>query len=367
MAENSKIEWTTHTFNPVRGCVEVSEGCANCYAATMSLRNPALLGTWGRFGTRIAASADMWKQPLKWNAAAGAAKHEADWSSDNPVIPPPRPRVFCASLADVFEDWPGRLHFPAKDDDGKPTIHVAYWSPVKGLIKAGQTTPHLSAGERHATMQDMRDQLFRLIESTPNQDWLLLTKRPQNVMSMVPKSWQTKFPDNVWMGTTVENQEWADERIPILLSIPAKVRFLSCEPLLGPVDLKISQHRGAMDDPRLGGNFRDFNEAFHWVICGGESGPGARPMHPDWARSLRDQCAGAGVSFFFKQWGDWACVSEGRILAETTAHPKPWHAMRDDDRVMGTALMRRVGKAKAGRLLDGIEHNGFPKLEGRGV
>lgn len=359
MAENSKIEWTTHTFNPVRGCVEVSEGCANCYAATMSLRNPALLGTWGRFGTRIAASADMWKQPLKWNAAAGAAKHEADWSSDNPVIPPPRPRVFCASLADVFEDWPGRLHFPAKDDDGKPTIDVAYWSPVKGLIKAGQTTPHLSAGERHATMQDMRDQLFRLIESTPNLDWLLLTKRPQNVMRMVPKSWQTKFPDNVWMGTTVENQERADERIPILLSIPAKVRFLSCEPLLGHVFIRPQAFEAF--------HFEDGEPSIHWVICGGESGgPQARPMHPDWARSLRDQCAAAGVSFFFKQWGEY----ESEIRPGTTVEMvslQPGESVGWGDGKTNHTLYRRVGKAKAGRLLDGIEHNGFPKLEGRGV
>jgi len=169
-------------------------------------------------------------------------------------------------------------------------------------------------------------------------------------------------PWNVWLGTTVENQAEADRRIPHLLSVPAKVHFLSCEPLLGPVDLDcvpwppgwdrgvddISDGidpLGYMPGPRIG-----------WVIAGGESGPNARPMHPDWARSLRDQCAAAGVPFFMKQWGEWAPTSppEGH-----------WHgraAEADPKRFLWAdgSWSRAIGKARAGRLLDGVEHNGMP-------
>jgi len=342
MAENSKIEWTTHTFNPWRGCTKVSPGCAHCYAAKNSRRNPALFGVWGPGQPRVLASEAMWKQPLKWNKAAAmyeaAAKDEHDNHRGNGFsYPAPRPRVFCASLADWLDDE----------------------VPIEWLAR-----------------------LMELILRTPNLDWQLLTKRPQNWRSRITEAmgcldgpaydmlreWikYDKAPANVWVGTTVEDQARADERIPILLSIPAKVRFLSCEPLLSDLNLwpPVPGQQGAMTSDWTPKGLM----GIHWVICGGESGgPQARPMHPDWARALRDQCKAADVSFFFKQWGDWACVSEGSILAETTAQPKPWHAMRDDDRVMGTALMRRVGKAKAGRLLDGIEHNGFPKMEGRGV
>ena len=128
------------------------------------------------------------------------------------------------------------------------------------------------------------------------------------------------WPVNAWAGTTIENQEWADRRIPALLQVPAPVRFLSCEPLLGALTLDLT--------------------GIHWVIAGGESGPGARPSHPDWFRSLRDQCAAAGVPFHFKQWGEFAPVGDGRGVN-----------------------VARVGKAAAGRLLDGIEHNDYPKVK----
>jgi len=268
MAENTKIEWTHHTFNPVRGCKKVSDGCKNCYAEKMSKRNPETLGVWGDDGVRAIAAESYWKQPVKWNRDA-----EKDGE---------RRRVFCASLADVFEDRPEWI--------------------------------------------EPRARLFDLIRQTPNLDWLLLTKRPDNIIHSIyqlpldfwpeetremARNWLYGLPPkNVWLGTSVENQEQADKRIPELLKIPAAVRFLSCEPLLEPVDLlKAFPAMGCF-------SFKDVDETtgevladgagladIHWVICGGESGPNARPMHPDWARRLRDQCKAANVPIFIKQMG----------------------------------------------------------------
>lgn len=297
MAENSKIEWTHHTFNPWRGCTKVSGGCKNCYAETMSKRNPATLGVWGDNGTRVVAAESYWKQPLKWNRDAEKAGE--------------RRRVFCASLADVFEDHP-------------------------------------------AIMPGWRARLGKLILDTPYLDWLLLTKRIENVYRMLPDFWINftepyGMPANVWLGTTVENQEQADKRIPELLKIPAAVRFLSCEPLLGAINLRrVSDgsgfHFNALSAKHgVGLTVRaDWREAIDrqgsygvaesvdWVIAGGESGTGARPCHPDWIRSLRDQCQAAGVAFHFKQWGG-------------------------------------VNKKAAGRILDGREWNEFPKMQGAAI
>lgn len=350
MGENSKIEWCDHTFNPWLGCTKVSEGCAHCYAENSTparvLRHQGH-ETWGKGSTRSLTSEDYWKQPLKWNRDAASAwenwTRAVDAVAGDSGPMPTRPRVFCASLADWLDDQ----------------------VPIEWLVR-----------------------LLALIMHTPQLDWLLLTKRPENFQPRLAQALQL-FPrncltedesllrvrieimlsgwasqqythprlgcENYWIGTTVENQARADERIPILLSIPAKVRFLSCEPLLGALELL---------DIETGWPFYDIEglRTLHWIIAGGESGPKARPMHPAWARTLRDQCADARVPFLFKQWGNWACVSEGPLLADTTERPKPWQAMRGDDIVMGNALMRNVGKAKAGRLLDGHEHNGFPNI-----
>ena len=284
MAENTKIEWTHHTFNPVRGCKKVSDGCKNCYAEKMSKRNPETLGVWGDDGVRAIAAESYWKQPVKWNRDA-----EKDGE---------RRRVFCASLADVFEDRPEWI--------------------------------------------EPRARLFDLIRQTPNLDWLLLTKRPDNIIHSIyqlpldfwpeetremARNWLYGLPPkNVWLGTSVENQEQADKRIPELLKVPAKVRFLSCEPLLGPVDIgrwlccaRCGRGEVARQDafgtwfhqtkngcfpcatPQVGRGEAVSN--IHWVIVGGESGPNARPMHPDWARRLRDQCKAANVPIFIKQMG----------------------------------------------------------------
>jgi protein gp37 len=264
MAENTRIEWADHTFNPWVGCTKVSPACDHCYAEGWAKRTgqPHL---WQ--GDRRRTSAANWQQPLKWNRQA-----ERDGC---------RFRVFCASLADVFDN-----QVPAR------------W----------------------------RHDLWHRIDQTPHLDWLLLTKRPQNVAKMLPdtatgvKPWGDGWP-NVWLGTTVENQAEADRRIPHLLAVPAAVHFLSCEPLLGPVDLTTIYHDQTMTDALEGmseSNVIDAGDRYvavnpvyrrhpriDWVIAGGESGHGARPSHPAWFRSLRDQCAAAGVPFHFKQHGAW--------------------------------------------------------------
>jgi len=197
--------------------------------------------------------------------------------------------VFCASLADVYEDNP--------------------------------------------QVVDWRSELLDLITATPKIDWLLLTKRPENVNAFSHYA----LPDNVWVGTSVENQKAADERIPTLMQVNANVRFLSCEPLLGPIN--------------IGESISDID----WVIAGGESGPNARPMYPDWARSLRGQCMAAGVPFLFKQWGEWHY--DGDVILEKPNTPVLFHA--------GMSVpMYRVGKKNAGRLLDGREWNEYPVYGG---
>jgi protein gp37 len=312
MGENTKIEWAHHTFNPWYGCTKVSPACDHCYAEGWAKRS-GLLDDWGK--ARQRSSPENWKKPLKWaNAAAYRGVRE---------------RVFCASLADVFDN-----QVPAQ------------W----------------------------RLELFGLIYQTRRSlDWLLLTKRPQNIAKMIDDAIMGDYGgwpwSNVWLGTTVENQEEADRRIPHLLSVPAAVHFLSCEPLLGPVDLKcvaptrnrsgeVTSFIQAIPNPKDPWPKRYID----WVICGGESGPRARPMHPDWARSLRDQCAAAGVPFFFKQGGEWAECEKGDGGAELIGID-PEIAEHDCAFDMSAAVwMRRVGKKAAGRLLDGREWNEFPKV-----
>lgn len=321
MAENSKIEWTDATFNPWIGCTKVSPACDFCYAEVSTpARTLRASGqeTWGANAPRKRTSDANWREPLKWNRKAAAEGR--------------RMRVFCASLADVFDNQ---------------------------------------------VPDEWRADLFVLIRATPNLDWLLLTKRPQNIAKMLPPDWGAGYP-NVWLGTTVENQTEADRRIPHLLNVPARVRFLSCEPLLGPVDLWI-RPRGAglaqgidaltgIGSPSLTGagrlGFGPSGERarIDWVIVGGESGPGARPMHSDWARSLRDQCAAAGVPFFFKQWGEWAPNEEFTHFPRSDAAVHEW-LVPGSDLIEGHSW--RYGKKRAGRLLDGIEHNGIPEVRGQ--
>lgn len=324
MSENSKIEWCDHTFNPWEGCQKVGPGCDHCYA---EVRNARFAGgaavNWGPGAPRRRTSVANWRKPLQWNAQADAffAAHGR------------RQRVFCASLADVFDN----------------AVDPAW-----------------------------RRDLFDLIAQTPNLDWLLLTKRIGNVMSMVSETAQYQFdleclekpclPDNVWLGATIVNQEEADRDIPKLLAAPARVRFLSMEPLLGPVNF---EGMFAGDDMRDGTNAL---EALDWVIVGGESGPDARPMHPEWAHDLRDQCEAACVPFLFKQWGEWAPGENCGGPMKRTERVAHWWAeewlfseltpsgsvgMHYDD----GPTVYRVGKKTAGRHLDGRTHDDFPAAE----
>lgn len=323
MAENSKIEWTHHTFNPWIGCQKVGPGCDHCYAEAMM---DARLGRveWGPHGARQRTSPANWRQPLKWDRDAAAAGE--------------RRRVFCASLADVFDNHPSIL-------------------------------------------PEWREDLWELIGRTPNLDWMLLTKRPGNIANMLPPDWGDGYP-NVWLGCTVVNQDEADRDIPKLLAVPARVRFLSMEPLLGPVDLTrwigtqpyipgASTHEDQDGHERqdIGGGILD---GLDLVIVGGESGPGARPMHPDWARSLRDQCQAAGVAFFFKQWGEWeSSLDRDRDDPDWRANYSTNYVDRGKSKWLNLAggsgfhgerfhVMRKVGKARAGRLLDGRTWDQLP-------
>jgi protein gp37 len=297
MAENSKIEWTDHTFNPWIGCTKVGPGCDNCYAEAREDKRLHRV-QWGPGKPRHRTK--TWGDPVKWNAA-----HESFYAQHGR-----RQRVFCASLADVF------------DNDVDPS-----W----------------------------RRDLFNLIRATPKLDWLLLTKRIGNAVRMLP--WANEgapgnmvaggmiWP-NIWLGATVVNQEEADRDIPKLLATPAARRFLSMEPLLGPVELADNWLYGAgTDEPRV-----------DWVIVGGESGHGARPMHPDWARGLRDQCEAAGVPFLFKQWGEWCPWGQ-----QPAAYTGPFDHTKASFQDFGEgARMERIGKKAAGRLLDGRTHDGVP-------
>jgi protein gp37 len=242
MGENSKIAWTNHTFNPWWGCAKVSDECRHCYAEGVGER----FGTkWGPTAIRRMFGDKHWNEPLKWNRSAEVAEVRA--------------RVFCASMADVFED--------------------------------------------RIDLRDSRSRLWKLIEATPRLDWLLLTKRPQNVCGMLPTEWLDSPRANVWIGTSIGNEKSWRDRALALASVPAVVHFWSCEPLLEPVSILCPRCGGSGNDHRAGdgggcpGDFPD------WVIVGGESGPRARPFHVEWARSIVEQCKDAGVACFVKQLG----------------------------------------------------------------
>jgi protein gp37 len=338
MGENSAIEWTTHTFNPWQGCTRLSPACDHCYAATLGARFGV---AWGPTARRKFASNAYWQHPEAWDRRAERAREQH--------------RVFCASMADVFELLP-------------------------------ETHPDFRE------MSEARERLFFLIRDTPHLDWLLLTKRPQNIKRLVPSGWLAgQWPQNAWAGTTAETQRFADDRIPHLLALPAAVRFVSAEPLLGPIDFTkinlrpLGGDREGWTDALAGADFvcdshAEVDSETHridWLICGGESGPGARPMHPDWARSLRDQCQAAGVAFHFKQAGQWdalepdgqpplwrsayngSCI-DSHAFPDFDEEPKGWQAAPFDGAL--PVVYRNVGKKAAGRALDGVTHDAFPTV-----
>lgn len=329
MADNTAIEWADATFNPWMGCEPIGPGCDHCYAKRWVER------FGDDFRRRQRTSPPNWRQPLAWDA-----KHAAFFADHGR-----RRRVFCASLADVFDN---------------------------------KVPP------------EWRRDLFDLIELTPNLDWLLLTKRIGNVHEMVRKAksgdWLAGRP-NVWLGATVVNQAEADRDIRKLLAVPARKRFLSIEPMLGPIDLGLQCENWSDDivmDPETGAyecckacDYTGVGNDIDWVIAGGESGPHARPMHPDWARGLRDQCGATGVPFLFKQWGEW-CTAEqlpdqtgdtlytadlAALCVKRCAIDHTGRTSHDAEQLPSGArdVVYRVGKKAAGRVLDGRTHDGFPE------
>ena len=278
----TKIEWATDSWNPITGCTPISEACTNCYAKRM-----AETRLRGRFGYpedepfKVILHPERLEEPFGWRK--------------------PR-RVFVCSMSDLF-------HEDVPDEFICRVIAAIALTPLKHtfliLTKRPQRMHEFILG------LPQRDHTFRLWVAAGG-EWPL---------------------SNLWLGVTAENQARADERIPVLLQIPAAKRFVSVEPMLGPVDLSY------------------FINSLDWVICGGETGPGARPMHPDWVRSIRDQCRESGTPYFFKSWGDWA-----------PAHILEPHTAITFDGKTARYAMKKVGKKAAGYLIDGQEWRQFPEV-----
>lgn len=290
MGEKTGILWTDHTFNPWIGCTKVSPGCTNCYAERENNFHKWTKG-WGPGTERKRTSKKNWLNPIEWTRKA---------VKDGVLR-----RIFCASLADVFD----------------PEVTGMYRLDLWRII----------------------DTCLRINTSNSGCEWLLLTKRPEYINEFLPYAWLIDPPPWLRIGVTAENQEMADKRIPKLFNQWIGKTFVSIEPMLGPVSLQVPQSL-------ILGQTDPWIKKIDWVICGGESGTNARPMHPDWVRSLRDQCQAAGVPFFFKQWGEWAQIQQFDYD----------HQVNQLD---GHTMVARVGKKAAGRLLDGREWNEFPEVE----
>lgn len=346
MGDNSKIDWTDATWNPLAGCTKVSPGCAHCYAEIMANRLKAMgninyqgvVDEQGRWSGQIALIPSALEQPLHWK----------------------RPRmIFVDSMSDLFH----------------PTVPSGWINKV-----------------------------FEVMMKAKWHTFQVLTKRPERMAEFLNGAewWINAEPESrkhIWLGASIENQRMARKRIPILQNVSAEVRFLSCEPMLGWIDLseavepdkdawdEVNAYRDDDDEPEefveeceaeldwvnFGNDLVEnpahrewernrqaragFKTLKHgvidWVICGGESGPKARPMNPDWAKWLRNECKEAGIPFFFKQWGEWAPAEALQISDNTTFKHQPVN-------ISGTTMMYRVGKQAAGHVLDGVEWRQMP-------
>jgi protein gp37 len=324
VSDKSGIEWTDATWNPTRGCTKVSAGCDHCYAETFAERWRGVPGHAYEEGFDPLVVPEKLDQPLRWKR--------------------PR-RIFVNSMSDLFHD--------AMPDD--------YIAQVFAVMACASQHTFQVLTKRHARMRallnasDFREAVHRHYVCLPDD-------RP----GFTGYTWPLP---NVWLGVSVETQQWADIRVPALLGTPAAVRFLSCEPLLGPVTFRWAEWQPWAERPGVT-NHLDGLRRIDWVIVGGESGAGARPMHPEWARTLRDECVEAGVPFFFKQWGEWRPGAMGADLVDrparvalvdaVSAEVVPWRTAGPPSRTQ--ALVSRVGKKAAGRLLDGVSHDGYPEV-----
>lgn len=350
MTANTKIEWTDRTWNPVTGCTKVSPGCENCYAENIARRFAGSAAF--PQGFRVALHEDRIDQPYRWKKAARVFVNSMSDLFHDDV-----PDLFITRVFEVMEAGPNRRH----------TFQILTKRP--GRMRSFVAARYKAKQEYAAKFDDCPTDAMR--NSPAAQDARRRAAAP---------------PANIWLGVSIEDQRWADVRVPVLLETPAAVRFLSCEPLLGPVTL--ADHWIGADPYRRG------EPSIDWVIVGGESGPGARPMHPTWARALRDGCVQAAVPFFFKQWGEyWSVVVEDDpAFAGGRAYQNPigggrssaiirepgssfrsgaTRLMAPGDRTARTVMLDpdtiavRVGKGAAGRELDGRTWDQFPvALEG---
>jgi protein gp37 len=339
---DTRIEWASKVWNPVVGCSLASPGCTNCYAMRMAWRLQNMASRPDGAGN---FHLDHYEGTVQQSNGGPVWTGKVNVAPDDVLLAPLRRKkptdYFVNSMSDLFH----------------PSVPF-----------------------------EVVDRVFAVMALTPQHTYKILTKRSARMREYLtgkhrnPQGWPPEadkllfhnWPlSNVWLGVSVEDQRRADERIPDLLATPAAVRFISAEPLLGPINLRHRRENGdeisttnwlhgtwqIIDGDHMRcGNLFD-KAKLDWVIVGGESGPGARPMHPDWARSLRDQCAAANVPFLFKQWGEWAPSLSGHSIAPDGSSPGPelWNHV-------DTAWVNRIGKKRAGRLLDGVEHNGMPEV-----
>ncbi|MVA28737.1 phage Gp37/Gp68 family protein [Agrobacterium vitis] len=368
MAENTKIEWTDATWNPITGCSVVSPGCTNCYA--MKLAGTRLQHHPSRAGlTKDSKAGPVWTGEVRFNE---------QWLTE--PLKWKRPRmIFVCAHGDLFAE-------------GVPDEWIDQVFAVMALA------PHHTfqvLTKRPERMRDylsvhpdiLRDRWYRSVPAgkwpvSVSEAYAAIHPHATEEMRALYNRKQPLFPlPNVWLGVSVEDQPRAEQRIPILLDTPAAIRWISAEPLLGPIYIPEYMPN------KLWADLKSWKQnEIDWVVAGGESGRNARPMHPDWARSLRDQCTAAGVPFLFKQWGEWAPVPwklervEGetdqsyidRSEAECSQFAvsktgyihemdhKPWSCERVLPQPATHQAIKRLGKKTAGRLLDGVEHNGFP-------
>lgn len=391
MAKETAIQWTDKTFNAWRGCSKIAPECKHCYADTMSKRNPKALAIWGNDGTRVVAAESYWRMPLAWDKEARRLKR--------------RFKVFALSFGDVFEEWSGGMLTTSGS--------TAFVCHRCGRFQGRECLPNSRLGDdagecglrgcdgslRDLTMNDVRRRLFHVIDSTPNLDWQLLTKRPENVRRMYPVA----CPDlgngpryhrpNVWLGTTAGTQETAEKNVSELMTLGdlAELLFVSAEPLLEQVrfrNLAVKTAAGTITVDALTGRMVDDHgkkikglkplTPISWMIVGGESGSKeSRPMHPDWIRLIRDDCQATETAFFFKQWGDWKIGGADGVIRERGLVGRPVYRRSMYLDVQGKerstselnsfnlpkdwARMTKVAKKTAGRILDGKTWSEFPR------
>jgi protein gp37 len=345
MADNTHIEWTDATWNPITGCSVVSPGCTNCYA--MKLAGTRLAHHESRAGlTRETKGGPVWTGEVRFNE---------QWL-DQPLRWKKPRMIFVCAHGDLFAE-------------GVPDAWIDQVFAVMALAPHHTFQVLTKRSARMRAYMDCFSGADMPMDRITAAMWTINERRTDHIHG----GWPLR---NVWLGVSVEDQKRADERIPDLLATPAAVRWISAEPLLGPVSLDdIAIPRPELCASVIWSALRGWGGApskINWVVVGGESGPGARPMHPDWVRSLRDQCAEANVPFFFKQWGNWLPV-----LDRDNDDPD-WRSNYRDLREVKRAIINlaggmgfhgdrvhvveNVGKARAGRLLDGVEHNGFPAV-----